>query len=230
MAKIDYYRHSRKHPNTLTRPNSTPNATLAALPQLESSEIEYFLYVYKTQQCYHSSSCFLSNCKFYHDETDQRRVPSFHPDTGFSYSEQVGEGGCLNGLEELYHPMKYKTELCGRRTNCGGKLCPYAHGTKELRHPKAIYSIQGTQSEVPQYTAILAQCEDLRSQYRQIQLRIQATANRLKCFVCHFAVRTGVASCCGALVCQSCTPGNESICRSCGETGQAVIKLVSGTS
>ena len=244
MAMIDYYHQSRKHPNTLTpAPRPTPNATFEALPQFEPPDIEFILYVYKTQQCHHSSNCFLLNCKFYHDQTDQRRIPSFHPSTGFNYSWKVEEGGCCNRWEEVYHPMVYKTEMCGKRPECGGKVCPYAHGTKQLRHPEVIYCVttrlpaqigRMTKSEdcsmgcqVPTYRAILSQRDALRDQYDQIQLRIKGTVNRLKCSICHLALRTGVTTCCGALLCPTCTQGNEQTCKSCGAPGKEVIKLVS---
>ena len=236
MAKIDYYRQSRKHPNTLTPvPKPISNAALAALPHFEPSEIEFILYVYKTQKCNYSTRCTMLNCKFFHDETDQRRVPSFHHSTGFNYSWRLEEGGCLNRLEQVYHPMIYKTKLCDRRGDCDGKTCPYAHGTKQLRHPEVIYKIQG--HVIPelspelayqsQYLEMLALREDLSYKYEQLQRKMLENANRLKCSICHSGTRTGVASCCGALICQTCTQGNEDRCKACGETGKAVITLVS---
>lgn len=240
MAMIDYYPQSRKHPNTLTpAPRPTPNATFQALPHFESPDIEFILYVYKTQPCHHSSNCFLINCKFYHNQTDQRRVPSFHPSTGFNYSWKAEEGGCCNRLEEVYHPMVYRTEMCGRRLECGGKVCPFAHGTKQIRHPEVIYRVRAQlpdqireislseDAQMPSYRAILAQRDALRCQFDQIQQRIKETANRLNCSCCHLALRTGVTSCCGALLCQSCTKSNAEMCKSCGQLGPEVIKLAS---
>lgn len=92
---------------------SGKNTDLKTKSRLETeSQIRLLLETHKTKPC---------------DQIDQRRNPYqtyYNPD----------DATCLNSIEIMYHPIVFRTALCGNGSNCiFGKKCARAHSEKHLR-------------------------------------------------------------------------------------------------
>lgn len=222
------------HPTPLTPYQPRPfSGEPVDFPRLESPNIEYILYIFKTQRCNYASKCTKIDCKFYHNETDKRRIPTFNPYTGFNYSWKIEPGGCQNDTEVHYHPMVYKTQMCARKKNCELKHCSYAHNQREIRHPSSTFHfllpVPPPQIDLQitiEYEKSVTLRANLQHEYQALQQRTQMLAEKLRCAACRTAQRTSVASCCGSLLCSDCAQSNCITCKCCGAREKEVIKLI----
>jgi len=114
--------------------------------QFELDIHKKYITTYKTEKCKenkHSSECF-----GFHDKKDQRRKPLIYSNNQWNYYPiKCGIEGCFlasceyshNQYEIDYHPLVYKSEMCGYDSNDGfrceplSERCPKAHGINDLR-------------------------------------------------------------------------------------------------
>jgi flagellar hook-basal body complex protein FliE len=64
-------------------------------------------------------------CDGWHNENDHRRNP---------YDEPCLLDEALNSVEQVYHPLSFRTKFCEKGARCPfGSICSFAHGPEELR-------------------------------------------------------------------------------------------------
>jgi hypothetical protein len=82
---------------------------------------------WKTRQCLNEEAHNWTLCQHFHaGGTDQRRNP---------FVECYLPEQAANKVEELYHPLRFRTQLCARRA-CGFRepyVCSFAHSERDLR-------------------------------------------------------------------------------------------------
>ncbi|EGR32430.1 zinc finger ccch type domain protein, partial [Ichthyophthirius multifiliis] len=113
-----------------------------------SKKSEFFpITEFKTTQCQKKEPHDKKKCSFYHSHEDQRRCP-------LKYSYSINQcknrekceykSTCLqvhNKVEQLYHPLRYRTKFCkslkyGTLQLCEyGQYCSFAHSEQELVIP-----------------------------------------------------------------------------------------------
>lgn len=119
-----------------------------------------FLQTFKTVKCNNPECVFrvdididpspfqeITQCSFFHDESDQRRQPYVPTNPlALQYSQfprDCDPNGCLNDMEYLFHPLNYHQFQCvnhrpNRKTDCLSKYCPYYHQITEKIDMKII--------------------------------------------------------------------------------------------